>query len=72
MVEVGHAVHFTTKAECLASGQALMALTAAAVLITPANAVVLLELLDVWTDGFDDTGTFAAEAHVLVLVMYIG
>jgi hypothetical protein len=41
-------------------------------LIAPANPVPTLEVLDRWTEGFDDASAFMAKCHVGVSVVLVG
>lgn len=72
LVEVGKTVHLTLRAVSLVATQALLAVLAGVVLVTPADAVALLHVLDLRADGLNDTNTLVAETHVGVLVVKVG
>lgn len=71
LVVVVVAVHLTLGAESLGSLQALLALRARVVLVSPSNAVADLEVLGVGTDFLDDTDTLVSEDHVGLAVVLI-
>jgi hypothetical protein len=71
LVEVGHAVHLTLGAEGLVAAKALLAVAARVVLVTPANAVTLLEDGAVGAELLHDTDTLVAETHVGMVVVKI-
>jgi hypothetical protein len=71
LVEVGHAVHLTLGAEGLVAAEALLAVTARVVLVTPANAVTLLEDVAVGAELLHDTDTLVAETHAGLLVVEV-
>jgi hypothetical protein len=50
----------------------LVAAAAGVVLVSPSNAVALLQLLDVGTKLFNDTDSLMAKCHVGFLVVFIG
>lgn len=71
LVEVGHAVHLALGAEGLVALEALLAVSARVVLVTPANAVTLLEDGAVGAELLDDTDTLVAETHVGLVVVEV-
>ena len=71
LVKVGHAVHLALGAEGLATLEALLAVTAGVVLVTPANAVTLLEDAAVGAELLHDTDTLVAETHVGLVVVKV-
>jgi len=71
LVEVGHAVHLTLGAEGLVAAEALLAVTAGVVLVTPANAVTLLEDGAVGAKLLHNTDTLVAETHVGLVVVEV-
>lgn len=71
LVEVRHAVHLSLRAEHVVAGQALHAVAAAVVVVTPASSFALLEHGYVGTDSLDGTNALMAQAHVNTLVVNI-
>lgn len=72
LVEVGHAVHLALVAVGFLACEALVAATAGVVLVSPSDAVALLQVLHVGSKLFYDTDTLVAECHVGSLVVLIG
>jgi len=71
LVEVSHAVHLTLSAEGLVAAEALLAVTARVVLVTPADAVTLLEDGAVGAKLLHDTDTLVAETHGGLVVVKV-
>lgn len=71
LVEVGHAVHLALGAVGFLALQALLAVTAAIVLVTPADSVTLLHVLDVRAGLLDDTDTLMAERAARLAVVLV-
>ena len=71
LVKVGETVQGTLGAEGLVAAEALLAAAARVVLVTPANAVTLLEDGAVGAELLDDTDTLVAETHVGVVVVEV-
>lgn len=71
LVEVGEAVHDTLGAEGLDTAEALLAAAAGVVLVTPADAVTLLQDGAVGAELLDDTDTLVAETHVGMVVVEV-
>lgn len=71
LVEIGAAVHLAVVAVVFAAGQAAVTAAAAVVLVAPADAVALLQALDVGSNLVDDAGALVAEDHVGTLVVLI-
>lgn len=72
LIVVGVSVQSALWAEGLGTLQALLAVTAAVVLVSPSNAVADLHVLDVWAKLLDDTDTLVAEYHVGLAEVLIG
>lgn len=71
LVEIGHAVHLTLGAESLVAAEALLAVTARVVLVTPSNAVTLLQDGAVGAKLLHDTNTLVAETHAGMVVVKV-
>jgi hypothetical protein len=71
LVEVVEAVHGALGAESLNTPEALLAASARVVLVSPADAVTLLEDLAVGANLLHDTHTLVAETHVGMVVVKI-
>lgn len=71
LVEVGEAVHGTLGAEGLVAAKTLLAATARVVLVTPADAVTLLENGAVRAELLDNADTLVAETHVGMIVVEV-
>lgn len=71
LVKVVEAVHGTLGAESLVAAEALLAVLARVVLVSPANAVTLLEDLAVGAELLDNTNTLVAETHVGMVVVKV-
>ena len=69
LIRVCITIHGTLRAERLSAAQALLAGTAAVVLVAPAHTVTLLQVADIFTEFFDDTGAFVAEGDAGGLVV---
>lgn len=72
LVQVGAGVHLAAGAVGLGTGQAEVAVPAGVVLVSPTDAVTLLQHLDLGTNGLYHTDTLVAENHVRGLVVQIG
>ena len=64
LVQIRHSVHLTLGTENFIASQALLAVSAGVVLVTPAYAVAFLKIFDVWSSGCDDSHAFVAENEV--------
>lgn len=71
LVKVLVSVHDPLGAVLLVAGLALLAVLARVVLVSPANAVALLQALAEGPDLLDDTNTLVSEHHVGMLVVQV-
>jgi len=71
LILVRVAVHGTLGAVRLAAGEAEVALAAGRVLVAETDAVAFLERFGSGAGALDDAGTFVAEDHVFVAVVFV-